>query len=265
MATLTGASISNAASGQQAFLIQQGQGLTIKDILDEILLLWGIQYAALAPRYLLKRAIHDMNAALQMIWALSKDVNYFSRQTLTVSFPAGVSQVNLPTAVLNVLGPARLASTKQILRPVSSRPQFDAFAQLFLGQISNSLSNGTPQAFWVERLNIAQPDNVQNIMHVVPAPAVTTSILLDVSMDAPRYEWNDYILATPVEMPSLYADSVLVPFCRYRAMSSHFMAQTDDRPTIVAEYQTALRLIGAVDPAMKEVQFAERASDKAAA
>lgn len=265
MPALTGAFSDRATASEDAFLTQVGQGLTVKDVLDDIVLLWGIQRADLAPPYLQKRAIHDLNAALQMIWALAKNSDYFSRETLTLTFGVNISQLPIPANALTVLGPARLAVGNAPLRPISSRSQFDAFGPIYLGQLSYAVSNGTPIAFFIEKLNITLPDNVQNIMHIVPAPSASTDILLDVSVQSPRYEWSDYLLATPVEMPQLYADSVLLPFCRYKAMTSHFLANPDDRPSLVADYQTALKIIGAVDPSMKEVQFAERASDRAAA
>jgi hypothetical protein len=265
MPALTGAFSDRATASEDAFLTQVGQGLTVKDALDDIVLLWGIQRAALAPPYLQKRAVHDLNAALQMIWALAKNSDYFNRETITLTFATNVSQAVLPGNVLTVLGPARLAIGSVPIRPVSSRAQFDAFGPVYLGQLSYAVSNGPPVAFFIEKLNIALPDDVQNIMHVVPTPSSSTDILLDVSVQSPRYKWSDYVLATPVQMPQLYADSVLLPFCRYKAMTSHFLANPDDRPSLVADYQTALKLIGAIDPSMKEVQFAERASDRAAA
>lgn len=265
MATINATGIDTGIASENIFLTQVGQGLTVKDVLDEILLVWGIQSAEIAPTWLLKRAIHDMNGAFQMIWSMAKDDNFFSRQTLTISFGAGVSQVSMPNTVLTILGPARFATNGQPLRPIASRSQYDSFGTIFLGQLGFGISNGTPVAFWVEKLNIALPDNVENILHIVPAPTSTTNILIDVSTLAPRYEWSDYVLATPVQMPQLYADSVLLPFCRYRAISSYVIADPDTRPTIVADYQMALKLIGAIDPQMKEIEFTERASDRAIA
>jgi hypothetical protein len=241
------------------------QGLTVTDVINDILLLWGITPAAYPAKTFLARAVHDMNAALQMVWSLAKDANYFSRQTLTLAFTTGQSSQTLPENVLTILGPARYTSNGQPLSPISSRAQYDAFGPIFLGNFTYSVPNGAPAAFWVEKLNTSQPDNVTNILHIVPAPSAGTSFNLDVSVDAPRYVWNDYVKATPIQFPHRYADSVLLPFCRYKAMTSFLLTEPDLRPSLVADYQTALKIIGAVDPAMKEVEFAERATDRAAA
>lgn len=249
---------------QNAFLTQPTQGLTVRDVINDILLLWGIAIPFTAPAYMLTRAIHDMNAALQMVWSLAKDADYFSRQTLTLTFGTGVSQMTLPVNVLTVLGPARYNNNGQPLQPIGNRSQYDSYGPIFRGQIGFAISNGPPEAFFIEKLNTAAPDNVSTIMHIVPAPATSTELLLDVSVEAPRYVYNDYETATPVEFPHNYVDSVLLPFCRYKAMTSYFIPDTAVRPSLVADYQAALRIIGAVDPSMKEVEFAERATDRAA-
>jgi hypothetical protein len=250
-----------AFSSENAFLTSLGQGLSVTDVVNDMLLLLGIPLPSTAPQYILARCIHDMNAAFQMIWALAKQEDYFSRQTLTLIYGPGVSQMTLSQNVLTNLGPARL-QTGQPLRPVSSRGMFDGFGPMFLGSLSYSVSEGTPLAFFLEKLNQAEPDNVENILHIVPPPSASTTILIDVSVQPPRYEWNDYVNATPVEFPQLFADSVLLPFCRYKAMTSLYFTEDSKRPGIVEDYQTALRLIGAVDPSMKEVTFAERSNDK---
>lgn len=254
-----------AVVGQRAFLTEADQGLTVKDIIDDILLLWGIQSGAIAPAFQLKRAIHDMNGALQMIWSMAKDADYFSRVTLTIPIAGGVSSYVLPTSVLHELGPCRFYGTGIPLRPISSRSQFDSFAPIFLGVPTFQLPQSNPIAYWIENLNIELPNNVQRILHVVPTPVAAITLLLDVSTQAPRYEWSDYLAATPLQFPQLYADSVLIPFCRYRAMTSFRVIRPDITPSLVADYQNALKLIGAIDPTEKEVQFSERASDRAAA
>ena len=251
-----------AVIGQNAFLTQPDQGLTVTDVINDILLLWGMTVPSSAPSYWFTRAIHDMNAALQMVWALSKDADYFSRQTLTLTFGSGISEMTLPENVLTVLGPARFQNNGQPLRPLTNRSQYDSYGPLFLGQLAFGIPNGPPQAFFIEKLNIPEPDDVTNILHVVPAPTLSTSILLDVSLQAPRYVFNDYVTGTPVQFPHKYADSVLLPFCRYKAMTSFLLPNPDLRPSLVSDYQSALRIIGAVDPSMKQVEFAERATDR---
>lgn len=252
----------HVVASDNAFLTQPSQGLTVVDVVNDILLTWGITTPASAPKYQLTRAVHDMNAALQMVWSMAKDDDYFSRQTLTVTFASGVTQQTLPVPILAILGPARFSSNNQPLMPISSRSQYDSYGPIFIGQLGFAVANGTPQAFWIEKLNSASPDNVSNIMHIIPAASVQTSFLLDVSTQAPRYVFQDYLTATPVQFPNLYADSVLLPICRYKAMSSFLLANPDVRPSLVADYQNALRLIGAVDPTMKEVEFADRSTDR---
>ena len=262
MAALYLHSTDRALAGQNAFLTLPGQGLTVTDIVNDLLLLWGVAIPFTAPAYMVTRAIHDMNAALQMVWSLAKDSDYFSRQTLSLTFAGSVSSQTLPENVLTILGPARFATNGLPLRPLSTRGQYDSYGPIFLGQLGFTVPGGAPQAFFIEKLNIAAPDDASNIMHVVPTPTTSTNFLLDVSVQAPRYVWNDYEIATPVQFPHKYADSVLIPFCRYKAMTSYFLPDANVRPSLVSDWQAALKIIGAVDPAMKEVEFAERANDR---
>ena len=260
MSTLNAIISDTVTARENVFMTQPSQGLTVRDVINDLLLLWGIAIPSTAPDYMLTRAIHDMNAAFQMIWAMAKDSDYFTRQTLTLSFLAGVATSTLPSNVLALLGPLRFASNGQPLRPVSTRAQFDAYGPLFLNSLSYVVPDGVPQAFFLEKLNVPEPDNVENIIHIVPAPLALTTLLLGVSVGPPRYVWNDYMLSTPVEFPQKYADSVLLPFCRYKAMTSYLVPNPDIRPQLQSDYQSALQIIGAIDSDMKEVEMAEGGS-----
>jgi hypothetical protein len=262
MPNLYAAAADQAFVKENAFLTQPSQGLTVRDVINDILLLWGVSIPFTADKSMLRRAIHDMNAGLQIVWALAKDDDYFSRITLTLTFAASQSQQTLPENVLTILGPARFATSGQPLRPITNRSQFDSYGPIFLGQLGFAVPNAMPQAFFIEKLNSPTPDDVISIFHIVPAPTASTSFLLDVSTEAPRYVWNDYETATPVQFPHKYVDSVLLPICRYKAMTSYLLPNPDVKPSLVADYQSALRLIGAVDPSMKEVEFADRSTDK---
>lgn len=241
-------------AGTTAHLSFVGQGLGVCDVINDILLLWGIENARMSVEYLRERALNDLNAAMQLIWARAKDRDYFSRRTLTVNIPSGSASVELEQEVQNVLGPVRRASDKGNLRPLASRSQLDLFGHLFLGQASAAVVNGVPQAFFAERLNQNRPDNTKIILHVVPAPAVDTELLVDVAMECPRYEWRDYCTCTPLHIPHRYAESVLLPVCRHRAMSSHYFIKEERRELIENEYATAMQVLGLLDPQLKEAE-----------
>lgn len=246
-------------AGMTAHLSFVGQGLGVCDVINDILLLWGIEDARMSVEYLRERALNDLNAAMQLIWARAKDRDYFSRRTLTVNIPSSSASVELEQEVQNVLGPVRRASDKGNLRPLASRSQLDLFGHLFLGQTSAAVANGIPQAFFAERLNQNRPDNTKIILHVVPAPAADTDLLVDVAMECPRYEWRDYCTCTPLHIPHRYAESVLLPVCRYRAMSSHYFIKEERRELIENEYATAMQVLGLLDPQLKEAEASKEA------
>ncbi len=256
---LRGATHVNATASATVSLV--GEGLGVCSVINDILLLWGIEDARMSVQYLRDRALHDLNAAMQLIWARAKDRDYFSRRTLTVILNSGTSSAVLEQDVQNVLGPVRRDSDKGNLRPLASRSQLDLFGHLFLGQTNNAaVVNGVPQAFFAERLNQSRPDNTKIVLHVVPAPDADTNLLVDVAMECPRYEWRDYCQCTPLHIPHRYAESVLLPVCRHRAMSSHYFIKEDRRELIENEYAVAMQVLGLVDPQLKEADASKGAS-----
>jgi hypothetical protein len=258
-ATLILRTESEVRATASAYLSFVGQGLAVCNVINDILLLWGIEDARMSVEYLRERALTDLNAAMQLIWARAKDRDYFSRRTLTVNVLSGVGSAELEQEVQNVLGPVRRASDKGTLRPLASRSQLDLFGHLFLGQTSAAVANGTPQAFFAERLNQSRPDNTKIILHVVPSPDADTDLLVDVAMECPRYEWRDYCQCTPLHIPHRYAESVLLPVCRHRAMSSHYFIKEERKELIENEYSTAMQVLGLVDPQLKEAEASKEA------
>jgi hypothetical protein len=258
-ATLVLRTEAEVSATTSVYLSFVGQGLGVCNAINDILLLWGIEDARMSVEYLRERALTDLNAAMQLIWAQAKDRDYFSRQTLTVNVPSGQKSVELEQDVQQVLGPVRRASDKGNLRPLASRSQLDLFGHLFLGQTNSAVADGVPQAFFAERLNQNRPDNTRVILHVVPAPDENTNLLVDVAMECPRYEWRDYCQCTPLHIPHRYAESILLPICRHRAMSSHYFIKEERRELIENEYSTAMQVLGLVDPQLKEAEAAKEA------
>lgn len=242
-------------------LTQVASGLSFTDVVDEILLLWGMLAPGAAPVSLLKDTVHIVNGALQDIWSVSKETPYFARSTLPITFNSGISTSTLPINVLAVVGPIRL-NNGQVLRMFDARDQFDNFGPIYLGQTSFIVAGGNPIAAFVEQLNIAASDNVTNIIHIVPTPTGTTTVNVDVTLQPPRFQFSDYLNHTQIQMPNLYADAILIPFVRYKAMNSIYFTKSERAAIIVAEYQGALKLLGAVDPQAKEVEFTSRSSGR---
>ncbi|MDR1191263.1 MAG: hypothetical protein LBK60_06320 [Verrucomicrobiales bacterium] len=231
--------------------------LTVSEVVNEILLLWGVEDPGMSVEVLRTRAVRDLNAATQLLWSRAERLDYFNRVTLTVSFPAGVNAVTLPQNIQQVLGPARLADNAQPLTLLSRRADYDGYGVLYLGLTDNGVPDGVPAAWFVERHNQPEPDNAKVTLLVTPAPLTVTAVLLDVADECPRYRWADYCAGTAVQIPHQYVESILLPVCRHSAMTCQYFTQLDRKDAIEADYQSALTVLGLVDTQPRETKAAD--------
>ncbi|MFZ4695822.1 MAG: hypothetical protein ACOYMV_11910 [Verrucomicrobiia bacterium] len=224
---------------------------TVKSALDDVLFLWGIEDSAVAPAAVQTQAVVCLNKALQVLWAGARAVDYFARETLTVSFFAGTSAITLGTTIQSILGPVRLADGTP-LRRISTRSQFDDFGSLFLGDESVPTAE-EPFAFFEETLRETSgaADLAKVRLHILPAlSAGSADLLLDVATEAPRYAWADYTAgSTLLPISHQYAESLLYPVMRHEAMQSHYFFKAATRgPQIKEDYARAVKLLEAVTP-----------------
>lgn len=224
------------------------EGLSFCNLVDEVMWLWGISSPCHADDHIKQKAVNEINKALQFMWSQADQVDYWSRSTITVSLGTGVSNVTLPDNVQNIVGHARIASSKKPLPPLQTRGELDNYAMYYLGNTTNNLENGVPEAYYAERLNQSGLDAVKINFHVVPAPIVSTDILLDVVMEAPRYAWRDYGKCSKVPVPHRYIESLLLPIVLYQAKSFYLFHRTERADAIDQGYVTALMQLGVNDP-----------------
>jgi len=229
-----------------------GEGLGANDVIQEIFHLWGLERGACSLENAKLQAVNILNWAMQKVWARFREDDYFSRVTRTYAFDAGEAYVELESDVQNALGPARLDGSLIPLIALSSRSQLDQYGYLFLGQAANAVAQGTPEAYYIERTNQSRPDNVLTRLYLVPVPDPGVSVLLDVSVEPRRYEWEDVQTDRPLQIPHRYVELILLPLCRYQAMRSRYFATPEAREHIKQDYAEALAELGVVDPLPKE-------------
>jgi hypothetical protein len=219
-------------------------GVTLCTIVRDALNLWGIEKVCNAPDFAIARAIDDVNAAMQAVWNQADDRDYWTKSSSTVTFTTGVKSMPLPIEVQNVVGPCRLSSNRRQLAIVRNISELENFMDVFMdGQTSDE-----PIAYFVERTNQAGDDPVNMVLHVTPAPAEDTAILLDVVLEAPHYYVHDLLACPILPIPHRYAESLLLPIVRYKASSFWLFENHEAKPSIDRDYQMAMAAIGAADP-----------------
>jgi len=219
-------------------------GLGVCDVARHILLLWGIENPRSAPSFVRSAALDYLNAAMQIVWNQAKDRNYWTRTTQTVTLTAGTSSLALTDSIQNVIGPVRRADNKRPLVLVNTRAEIDEFEDLYL----DGESSGTPVGYHIERMSQPGKEPVASVFHVAPAPELETDFLLDVVLEAPRFDWNDVNACPRVPIPHRYVESLLLPIVRYHAMSSHLFVFPDRAKQITDDYAQASAMLEAADP-----------------
>lgn len=219
------------------------------DVIREILVLWGMDDLSITPGHAKRRALHDLNAALQEIWNQAKDRNYWTRSTLDVAFAEGASTYDLSDLVQNVIGPARTSAGRPLV-PLGSRGELDNCDDLYMDdRDAERYPVSTPSFFYVERLNQTGKDPAKCILHIWPAaPAGGTSVKLDVVLEAPRFTWSDVEVCNVVPIPHRYVESLLLPIVRYKAKSHYLFVATEQIPAIDEAYAMAKAQLESADP-----------------
>ena len=221
------------------------KALTLSQILNEVLNLWGIEGACNAPDFAIARAIGDINSAMQTVWNQADERDYWSSETLTLTFADGEDSQDLPDDVQNVVGPCRRSSNKRPLASIGSIGELETFADIYLdGQTA-----AEPVAYHIERGTQTGEEPAKTTLRITPAvDGASIAFLLDVVREAPRYMVGDISLNPAIPIPHRYAESLLLPIVRYKASSFWLFNDNGSKATIDQDYQMAMTAIGLADP-----------------
>lgn len=252
VATLSGSTAKFSASPLSALTIsmslsgaQELHGMSICDVIDEVLGMWGIFSRCSAPSFAIERAINDINTSMQTVWNHADERNYWSSDTLTITLADGTSSQDLPDNIQNVVGPCRRADNRRPLVPIGTIGELETFADIYLdGETAEE-----PVAYHIERMNQLGNDPAKCVFHVTPSvDGESMSFLLEVVREAPRFTTNDLRACPVIPIPHRYVESLLLPIARYQASSYYLFRKADQKETIDREYQQARIALGLADP-----------------
>jgi hypothetical protein len=250
--SLSGASTMLSAAPVSAFVgavnltgASDSHGLSICDVVSDVLSMWGIFCRKTAPDFAIEAAINITNQSLQMVWNNAEGRNYWTSATVTVTLSAGQSSIDLADDIQNVVGPCRLAENKQPLVPIGTIGELETFSDIYL----DGEGAPTPLAYYVERMNQTGGDPAKCVFHVNSViDGDDVSFLLEVVKEAPRFIVNDLSSCPVVPIPHRYVESLLLPVVRYQASAFYLFRIADQKPTIDREYQQAMISLGLADP-----------------
>lgn len=244
----------SAGARTTAALSFPGDGLTVADAIDDMLVLMGIQRTAVSAQWMRTRALHDLNAAAQMVWTACVDLGFIGKTTLEVAFEAAQDFAPLPANVQTVLGNVRVGQQGAPLLKLATRSQWQNFAAVF------GVSSGPVLAWYADSYGRAESDSIAVRLHLAPPMPEAGTVFLDVIEECPRYNWPDYAARTALRIPHQYAESCLLPICRYLAAGSGLFNKPELKAQIDVDYQRALGLLRLSDPKQEDQ---ERSNAKA--
>lgn len=214
------------------------------EVLEDTVHLWGFTCLASAPSYAIKRAISDLNSALQVIWNHAEDRDYWTSETLEITVTTGLTSAALTDEIQNVQGTCRLKTSRRPLVPIGTLGELETFTDLYL----DSESLDEPVAYHIERKAQVGDDPVKSTFHITPPPTEDTVFLLDVVKEAPRYGITDSTSCPRIPIPHRYVESLLLPVVRKRASSYYLFSSPDKKEEIDSQYAQAMSAIGMADP-----------------
>lgn len=239
--------------GRATFVIS-GRGISVRDIATDALSLWNIRCTC-KQSDVRDRVIADINAAMQIIFSRARRLEYLSNTNLTLQVGTD-GAAPIPNTVQQIHGTARLRTSDAPGTPsvplsaLSNAAEVEQFVTLYGPQ-------SRPVAYFIDRTLQAEANSTLSTLRLAPKPAATVYVDLEVAMAAPRYTWNDYELSTPVHIPVAYAESLLMPIVRHRAMTFRLFTNQSAKPQIEQHYRKAMEQLGLNDSAPESAAATE--------
>ena len=220
------------------------RGMSVCEVVNDLLALWGIFCRKTAPPFALARALSDLNTALQTMWNCSAERSYWSSSKLDITVTANTDSANLPDNIQNVIGPCRVKSTLQPLSPLGTIGEFESFADLYLDGQTASRS----LAYYIDRSNQDATDPAKLVLRVAPTSNAQQMFTLEVVTEPPRFTVADLYACPLLPIPHQYVETLLLPLARYFASGFEMFTAKDQKESIDRNYLIAKQALGLADP-----------------
>lgn len=205
------------------------------------------------PSYIDEDVANSVNQAFQTIWLAPLD--YYRRKSTTLATVASTASYTLtPANVQEILTPVKIGAKH--LRPIRTRSAFDHYPTRYQGQTSDTVDEGQPVAFYVERTNNAGTADLSAVSILfTPTPDAIYTVTYDYVPEAPSYTVSQMSDASALEFPHEYVESLFLPIARFHMTNSHFFHNDKDRDReafAIREYQSAMQKLGYADPQVSQ-------------
>jgi hypothetical protein len=219
--------------------------MKVNEAIDAMYEVFGVPNNASAPPIMQRRIFNDLNSALQLMWTKGhRFLDYYTRSEVTLTIASNTKSQSFSDSVQSVIGPVRRASDNMMLRPITSRGEYENFSGIYAGSLTQMVG-APPQAYFVEATRNTGADATTLSMFVIPVPTTSTDLKVGVSLNAPSFTATDYTNQVVIPIPHSYAETLLLPIARYLTCSSLFFADKAKQrePLLKAEYDRALQTL----------------------
>jgi hypothetical protein len=216
---------------------------TLNRLATQVYVLWGMEVPnASVITYRRDQVLEVINSALQIMYSAARAVDYFARDTTTITFPAAATHLLIDSQMQTLLGPVRYADSKKPLSPVASINDYHHYVDLY------APTAAAPRIYFLDRSYANARDSAAVTLRIAPAPTEATDFELEFARQAPRYNTADLVADTAVPVPHAYVESLLLPIVKHIAASDTLFRREEMRPAIQADYNRARQMLGIVDP-----------------
>lgn len=217
------------------------KGVLLSDVALMVHALWGTDGLGIQDLRTIKigraRIVQWCNTAMQLIYSRAERLEYFNRDRITVTVP-DTGAAEIPATVQRVMGNAAIGTRS--LRPLGSKAEVDTFATLYGGTV--------PIGFLVESTQVSNaPDSLRKTLYLAPAPAESAEVILDVTLNPPRWDESDLLAGALIPLPHKWAETLFLPLVRKWAAGDSRMPGTlraEQIKEIDDQYEAARRVLG---------------------
>ena len=235
-------------------------GFTVKQALSAIYSVWGSGCSDSCDTAYTARgsaALDILNGCMQEIVLNAKELQYLSRETITVATTSvdnvnGLTYMDIPENVQAVVGPVvvKLEVTsgpsvfvKAPLVGVSTKSQLMNFSTYYNTNGGNRL-----YAYWIDRAYQTDGERTRIRIYLDYDNDQFTEAYIDVEREALRYRAADCASGTVIPLPHQYAESLLLPLLREAASASPLASRRDSFPMYQAAAASARTRFAMADP-----------------
>ena len=216
-------------------------GTTVCDVVRDILAQWGLELPCKAPQFARMAAVDTLNQAMQTVWNQAKDRRHWTRQTVTVTYPADTTELKLTDTIQNVIGHVRSAG--RTLVPLGNRHEAENFEAVF-----GESADNPPTAYFIDTSAQSGADPCRVSLMLRPIPSTERTVDVDAVLECPRYTTLDLESCPVVPIPHRYVESLLMPVARYLSMQNRLFANEENRQSIEQGFAIASAAMDQSDP-----------------